>query len=192
MAQIYLAQRQAYAFSQATELAGHHLMDNTLTSVNFILNYSQLSALPPAPILPMEDMVHDWAWADETAACVVVWQQSTKERLYVVLNWRHPTGSVRIPANSTANNIARVHYTTPMIDHVVTMDMTSTPGFRGLYQATYGNYALAMNASPGTSYTVTIPQSSTTTTLDLIARKRYIPGHPYPLAPQATVVWYIG
>jgi hypothetical protein len=189
--QLYLAQRQAYAISKDVELAGKHAMDDTVGYIEFIMNYQQLTALPPAPPLTME-RGEDFAWADETAACVVVSQHGCQERLYVVLNWRHATGATRVPATSTANNIARIHYTTPLIDRIVTMAMTSTPGYRGLYQVTYGNYVIAMNASVSTSYTVTVPQGHGARTPELISHTQQQPGQSIALAAQTTAVWYIG
>lgn len=189
-AQLYLAHNQVYAIN--TQDQGSHFLDNVIQTISVVSNWQQISALPAATPLPMEAASPDFAWADEQAAAVVVKRNKSQERLYISLNWRHSAGNPRSPQNATANNIARIHHTTPMIDRVATIVMQSIPGYMGLYQASYGNYMIAMNASQDKTYTITIPQGQKTLVEDLISQKTYKPGHQYTLQPQTTVVWYLG
>jgi hypothetical protein len=189
--QLYLAHGQVYAIDGRNH-SDVHFLGVVMSILQLVSNYPKIAALPPATPLPMEPGGSDFAWADEQAGAVVIRQNHGLERLYIVLNWRHFQGNPRSPKNATANNIARIHYTTPMIDRVATIAMKSTPGYAGLYEVTYGKYMIAMNASLDQTHSVTVPKGQKQNTVDLITNRPYLSGQQLTLKPQTTVVWWLG
>jgi hypothetical protein len=187
MAQLYIAHNRAYV--QPISNGRSHMLTDILGLIGRVEHLQAIAAMPAAPPLPMEAGHADFAWADEGAGAVVLKQGNGAERLYAVLNYRHSPGYPRSPKNATANNVAIVHHTTPQVERVVFMPMTSTPGYAGLYEVTFGQYSIAMNASLTATFTVTVPASRGTRTQDLISGATYVPGTKLTLPPQTTVVW---
>jgi hypothetical protein len=71
-------------------------------------DYDRLHRLAPAPTrLPMTPGQPDFAWADEEDGVLAV--KHGDENLYVSLYWR---------ARYAVNFLARVHYITPLVDHI--------------------------------------------------------------------------
>jgi hypothetical protein len=187
MAQHYIAHNRAYVGPIS---AGRSFMlDDIQGLIGRVEHHQAIAAMPPAPPLPMEPGHSDFAWADEQAAVVVLKQGNGTERLYMVLNYRHSPGSPRSPGNATANNVAIVHQSTPQVERVVFMPITSTPGYAGLYEAVFGKYSIAMNASLTKTFTITVPATPGIRTLDLISGATHAAGQKLNLPPQTTVVW---
>jgi hypothetical protein len=190
MAQLYIAHNRAYVGPISNGRS--FMLDDIMGLISRVEHHQAIAAMPAAAPLPMEAAQPDFAWADEQAACVVLKQGNGTERLYAVLNYRHSPGSPRSPKNATANNIAIIHHTTPQVERVVFMPMTSTPGYAGLYEVAFGQYSIAMNASLTQTFTVTVPASTGKYTRDLISGGAYSPGYKLSLPPQTTVVWALG
>lgn len=118
----------------------------------------------------------------------MVKRDSGSGRFTAVLNYRHPSQG-GVPSTATVNDIARVHHTTPRIDRICTVTMTSSNGFRSLYTLAYGGYLIHMNASHDASYPVTVPTSTASRTKNLITGASYTPNSTFVMAPQTTAVW---
>jgi hypothetical protein len=187
MAQLFIANNRTYA--NPISNGRSHMLDDILDLISRVEHYQVIATMPAAAPLPMEAAHPDFAWADEQAGAVVLKQGNGTERLYAVLNYRHSPGSPRSPQNATANNLALIHLVTPLIERVVFMPMTSTPGYAGLYEVAFGPYSIAMNASLTQTFTVTAPKSQGKYTKDLISGSIYQAGYKLNLPPQTTVVW---
>lgn len=185
----YFVDGAPYAISRSAALSGGHAMDDTLNWVELLNNFTSLTSLGPGAALPLEPGGAESAWADAQAGVVTAKRGSGTERLVVVLNFRHPVGTSGVPSTATVNDIARVHHTTPQIDRVCTVAMTSSDGFRSLYTLAYGNYLIQMNASLDTSYPTIVPTGAKSTTKNLITGISYAPNHTFVVTPQSTVVW---
>ena len=62
--------------------------------------------------------------------------------------------------DTRANNIARVHFTTPAVDRIATFAMESPHGFGKLYVCRYGDYLVGMNLTEGTTFTLSLRAAS--------------------------------
>ena len=154
-------------------------------------NYEAMLTLPPDECrLPMEDGQPDFAWADEQGATVAV--KHGGARLYVSLNWRRGfKDGKRDPEHVQANNIARVHYTTPTVDRIATIAMESPHGFGKLYVCHYGPYRVAMNASQDAAYDVPLPAGAAAA-VDLVSGKPCPAQGSIRLPPSTTAVLDLG
>jgi autotransporter-associated beta strand protein len=105
----------------------------------------------------------DFAWADPQG-CTVAAQQTAGNgdisRLYVELEWRRgfSSSTVRNSTTEQTDNIARIHYTTPTIDRIATINMDNPGGFGGLYACRYGSYFIAVNLNTTATTSYTMPQ----------------------------------
>ena len=111
---------------------------------------------------PMESGQPDFAFADPVG-CTVAVQRTLPNgdfnRLYMELQWRRgfSPSSPRDLTTANVNDIARIHFTTPVIDRVATVAMQSVGGFGGLYVCHYGGFYVAMNLNQTTPAPCTLP-----------------------------------
>ena len=169
--------------------SGGHFIDGIQTWVFSIEHYEAALALPPAAVrLPMEPESPDFAWADEQGLAVAAKDQGA--RMYMSLNWRRGfKDNQRDPEHAWANNIARIHFTTPTVDRIATIAMESPDGFGGLYLCRYGDYFVAMNASAEKSCAVPLPPEMPKAPLkDLISGRTFPAGQLPQLGPRSTMV----
>lgn len=136
----------------------------------------------------MEPGQPDKAWVDEWGHVVVV-RHEDGSRLYISLQWRRgfkPGG--RGPDFVRTNNLARIHFTTPVIDRVATIRMEAPYGFGRLYICRYGPYFIAMNLCKSETFTVNAPPAKSV--VDLVSGRRLDSRKPLRLSPQTSVVLY--
>ena len=171
--------------------ADAHFIEGLKPLVFGMEHYEAMLALPPDECrLPMEDGQPDFAWADEQGATVAV--KHGGARLYVSLNWRRGfKDAKRDPEHVQANNIARVHYTTPTVDRIATIAMESPHGFGKLYVCHYGPYLVAMNASQDAAYDVPLPTGAAAA-VDLVSGKPCPAQGSIRLPPSTTAVLDLG
>ena len=164
-----------------------HLQAVTAMLMRQVDSIEQALALPPsAARLPFEPGQPDFAWADEQAGTVVV--RRGDERLLMSLNWRHGyRNRTRSPENAVANDIARVHHTTPTIERIANVRMESRDGFGGLYVCRYGPYLIGMNASAGKTYELGVP-AEWSGARELVSGATLSAGAQVPLQAQCTAV----
>jgi hypothetical protein len=131
-----------------------------------LLNVDDYSAALQAPAtatrISTEAGQPDFAWVDPQGCTVAAQQTATNgdiSRLYVELEWRRgfSSSTVRTLATAQVDNIARVHYTTPTIDRIATINMDNPGGFGGLYACRYGPYFIAANLNTSTPASYTMP-----------------------------------
>ncbi|MEO5715851.1 MAG: hypothetical protein ABIT37_20395, partial [Luteolibacter sp.] len=164
-----MAQRFTQLFYQANDTMSLLPSSNAhyVDSVGYaLLNLDSYQAALLAPVnatrAPMEAGQPDFAFADPVG-CTVAAQKTLPDgdvnRLYMELQWRRgfTSSTVRNLTTANVNDIARIHFTTPTIDRVVTMAMQSTGGFGGLYSCHYGAFFIAMNLNGAAVATCTMP-----------------------------------
>lgn len=168
-----------------------HFVNMVLGRIYSAQYFEQLltERMPPANVrLFMEQTQPDMAWVDEWGHVVAV-RHKDGSRLYVSLQWRrgfNPGG--RSPKYVRANNLARIHYTTPTVDRIATAFMEAPHGFGKLYICRYGPYFIAMNLTDDTTYTVNAPFEGGA--IDLFANKQINLQKPIRLLPGSSVVVY--
>lgn len=135
----------------------------------------------------METGQPDGAWADAEGQVVTI--RDRGRRLYVSLNWRRGfRENKRDAEHARANNVARIHCTTPTIDRIATIAMESPNGFGGLYLCRYGDYWIAMNGSVTKSYAMKLPADFGPPLRDLVSSSAWLREAIPDLKPGATIV----
>lgn len=168
-----------------------HFVNMTLGRLYSARYFEQLltKKMPSVNVrLFMESGQPDMAWVDEWGHAVAV-RHKDGSKLYASLQWRRgfkPGG--RSPNHVRVNNLARIHYTTPIIDRIATILMEAPYGFGKLYICRYGPYFIAMNLTDETAYTVHSPFESEA--VSLVDGKQISPQQPIHLLPRSSIVLY--
>jgi len=197
--QLFMEHGRGYLVDFDYESYEGHYVDELVNAIDNASRFEALQNLPPTDCrLPMEPNQPDFAWADEMAAAVAVKHDDV--RMYASLNWRHgaywqATGGPYDPYGTyvpTVNNIARIHFTTPTVDRIANVCMTTIDGFQGFYRCQYGDYLIGMNRSTGTIYPLDVPAGAPRYVKDLLSAEVVDTFATVQVAPQSTRVLYLG
>ena len=169
-----------------------HYISHVTAAMDLLDRFEALRALQPKLTrLPMEAHTGTDGWADGTAGVVALRHGSV--RLYAALNWRHgfkPGAKGRSPANARANQIARIHCTTPFVDRIATIAMKSPHGVGKLSICRYGPYLIVMNGDPNVTLHDPLP-ALTGKAVDLLSGKRLNLADGLEVPPATTFVLYL-